>query len=84
MKPDELPRSIEVTAYSGYKADERPIAFAVDGRRHDVCHIIDRWYGLESDTFKVLADDGKIYLLSRDRLQDAWFLTKVMESAGRH
>jgi hypothetical protein len=84
VKKDDLPKHIEVSAYSGYKANERPLAFYVDGRRHDVTDVIDRWYGVEHDYFKVLADDGRIYLLRWQRILDLWFLVKVTERAGKH
>ena len=83
MKKDDLPKNIKVHAYSGYKANERPTAFVVDDGRYNVTHIIDRWYGEEHDYFKVLADDGKIYLLKWHRITDTWVLEKVMEKEGR-
>jgi hypothetical protein len=84
VKKDDLPKAIKVSAYSGYKANERPLAFTLDGRQHDVAHIIDRWYGVEHDYFKVLAEDGKVYLLRWHRILDLWFLVKVIERAGQH
>ena len=61
---------IEVVAYSGYKANEKPISFVLDGCKRNIENIIDRWYGVEHDYFKVVADDGKIYLLRWQRYQD--------------
>ena len=84
MKPDELPRKIEVTAYSGYKANERPLSFTFDDRTLEVRDIIDRWYGVEHDYFKVLAGDGTVYLIRWNRLRDLWFLVRVYEKTGRH
>lgn len=84
MKKDDLPKHITVSAYSGYKANERPTAFIVDGRRHDVVHVIDRWYGVEHDYFKVLGEDGKVYLLRWHRMLDLWFLVKEVEKVGKH
>jgi hypothetical protein len=84
VKKDALPKNIKVFAYSGYKADERPTAFVVDGRRYGVTRIIDRWYGVDHDYFKALADDGRIYLLKWDRTADLWFLVEVMEKEGKH
>jgi len=84
VKKDDLPKPIKVSAYSGFKANERPTAFTVDGQRRDVANVIDRWYGVEHDYFKVLADDGKVYLLRWHRILDLWFLVKVTERAGKH
>ena len=35
---------VRVTCYSGYKADEQPIAFDFQGRRWEISKILDRWY----------------------------------------
>ena len=83
MKKDDFPKPVQVSAYSGYKANERPLAFSVDGRKYDVVHIIDRWYGVEHDYFKILAGDGKTYLLRWHRILDLWFLVNVLEREGR-
>jgi hypothetical protein len=80
---DKLPKKIEVTAYSGYKANERPLSFAVEGERMDVREIIDRWYGVESDYYKVLAGDGRVYILKWHRLLDVWLLVNVHDPRSR-
>jgi len=35
---------VEVECYSGYKANERPVAVEFEERRWEVSEIIDRWY----------------------------------------
>ena len=35
---------IRVECYSGYKVNERPIAFAYQGQRWEVSEILDCWY----------------------------------------
>jgi len=47
-----------------------------------VVEVVDRWYGEEHDYFKVLADDGRVYLIRWHRLMDVWFLVKVLEKTG--
>lgn len=84
VKNEDLPKSIDVSAYSGYKANEKPLAFTVDGLKRDVVQVVDRWYGVEHDYFKVLAGDGKVYLLRWHRILDLWFLVHVAERAGTH
>lgn len=74
-----LPKKIEVVGYSGYKANERPLCFVLDGERLLVQNIIDRWYGVEHDYFKVVADDGKVYLLKWHRSLDLWFVEKILD-----
>jgi len=76
-------KRIEVSAYSGYKANERPIYFLLDSQRLEVKEILDRWYGEEHDDFKVLADDGKVYLLRWQRYFDVWTMVKVFPSSSQ-
>ena len=82
MLSNGFPKEIEVVAYSGYKANERPLHFLIDGNRLEAEKIIDRWYGEENDYFKVLANDGRIYMVRRHRFEDRWFLEKVIEKIG--
>ena len=35
---------IDVSTYSGFKADERPVSFIWRGREYRIHEIIDRWY----------------------------------------
>lgn len=76
------PVAIKVSAYSGYKAGERPVSFELDGKGLKVVEILDRWFGQEHDYFKVLADNGRAYLLRRQRRLDRWELVKEIDRAG--
>ncbi len=71
--------AIKVECYAGYKADEKPISFTLDGNKLMVDKIIDQWRGPEFEYFKVLADDGKAYLLRHDEKNGEWALEKVYE-----
>ena len=84
MSAEPFPVKIEVVAYSGYKANERPLYFVLDERRRKVLNVIDRWYGMEHDYFKVLAEDDRVYLLKWHRVLDLWFAMKVFEKLGKH
>ena len=83
MFREMMPKEITVTAYSGYKANERPFSFEVDGRKHMVTSIADRWYGEDDDYFKVVADDGKVYIIKWNRLLDRWLLVGASERVGQ-
>ncbi len=72
-------KPIEVECYSGYRANERPVAFTFHDRRWEVAEIIDRWYegGLSAgkpalDYFKVRTGEGRVFLLRYNSLFDAW------------
>lgn len=84
MSAEQFPKKIEVVAYSGYKANERPLSFVLDERNVRVSQVIDRWYGIEHDYFKVIAEDERIYLLKWHRIDDLWFVVKVMTREGIH
>jgi hypothetical protein len=71
--------TISVECYSGYKADERPVAFIFRQRRREVKEIIDRWY--EGGTapgrpavnyFKVRTVENEVFLLRYLSLFDNW------------
>ncbi len=63
---------LRVECFSGYKLNERPVAFSLMDRRYEVKDIIDRWYGEGARYFKVRADDDNIYLLKYDEWEDRW------------
>jgi hypothetical protein len=84
MSEQRYPQKIDVEAYSGYKANERPLFLLLEKRKLRVVEIIDRWYGMEHDYFKIMAEDGRVYLLRWHRLLDLWFLVKVFERFGKH
>ena len=83
MKIDSRLKVINVSCYSGYKANERPIDFTVRGRKLMVEEIMDRWYGVDHSYFKVLDNDQKIYLIRYDQDEDLWTLEKIMGSKKR-
>ncbi|MBW2609449.1 MAG: hypothetical protein JRC68_03785 [Deltaproteobacteria bacterium] len=82
MDKNSLPKKIKVGAYSGYKANERPLYLIVDDMRLEVQKVIDRWYGEEHDYFQVLANDGNVYRISRHRTGDIWSLERILKRKG--
>ncbi len=67
-------KNIKVSAYSGYKANERPLFFVLDGRKYIVNEVLEQWYEEEDDYFRIMADDGCKYSLKWNRKQDLWFI----------
>lgn len=68
---------IKVQTYSGYRADERPTAFTLGERTFRVEEIVDRWFGADHAYFKLVADDGNLYVIRHDLEQDAWELVMM-------
>ena len=56
---------VEVECYSGYKADERPVRFVLNGREYVVDEVCEQWYGPGEISFRVRTGDGNIYILRR-------------------
>jgi len=65
---------IYVEAYSGYKANERPLRFRLDDETHDIISIEDRWREPTAEYFKVRTNDGNLHLLRYDESGDEWTL----------
>jgi len=69
-----MAQSITVTCYAGYQGDERPTSFKLGGRTLVVTGVVDRGYDQDYTCFKVVVEDGTLYLLRHDMNQDAWEL----------
>jgi len=70
--PARIPLKVE--CYSGYTADEHPVAFRLGDRRVAVAEVVDRWYGEGHAYFKLIGQDGMQYLIRQDRQSDTWEL----------
>jgi hypothetical protein len=69
--------ALKVECYSGYKAEERPLRFTPlrpNALTHEVKEILDQWYGVGYQCFKVRADDNHIYVLKHSEGDDLWTL----------
>jgi hypothetical protein len=65
---------LTVDAYAGYKGEETPRAFTLDGRKLQVREVVDRWYSQTHSYFRVYASDGQRYVLRFDLDEDCWEL----------
>src|SRR5262249_13557752 len=72
LKAMSLP--IHVDAYSGYKANERPLRFWLDADIYEIVTIEERWHDPTAEYFKVRTADGKLFLLRYDEREDEWTL----------
>jgi len=75
-----------VECYSGFRADERPLRFAFAAEpgapQYDVEEVLDQWYGLGYQCFKVRASDGNIYILRHEQGEDRWRLDSFRRTGG--
>jgi hypothetical protein len=56
----------EADFYSGRKADERPARFWLEGKDYRVEAVLDQWYDPEHIFYKARADDGNLYIFTRN------------------
>jgi hypothetical protein len=79
---------IKVECYAGYRADQRPLRFTLGGRVYAVEEIEDQWYSPDAIYFRVRADDGNLYILRHDQVEDLWtldaFRAGMRREAGIH
>jgi hypothetical protein len=78
-----------VECYSGYKANELPVAFTFQEQRWKIAEIVDRWYegDIEAgrsdvDYFKVRTTGGNIFLLRYLSLFDSWSIQAYEDPAA--
>lgn len=67
-------RRLEVDAYAGYKGEETPRAFILEGVRVEVEEILERWYTERHSLFKVRGSDNRRYVLRYDNETLLWEL----------
>jgi hypothetical protein len=73
-------RRISVTAYAGYRGEEEPRSFILDGRRIAVIRIAERWVEQAADSgdrrrcFRVTGSDEHTHLLCCHTQTNDWYL----------
>jgi len=66
---------VSVDCYAGHRGEETPRRFSLGARRIEVVEILDRWLDPDHRYFKLLGDDGDLYILRHDAESDAWEMT---------
>jgi hypothetical protein len=75
-----IPEPIQVSCYAGARGGETPRAFkSSTAGQLGVVQVLERWVRevsrrVQKEYFRILASDGRIYILYRDRSLDLWFL----------
>jgi hypothetical protein len=75
--------NLRVECYAGYRADQRPVRFALRGHVFEVTEIQDQWYSPGAIYFRVRADDGDYFVLRHDEGQDVWTLDAFRSARER-
>jgi hypothetical protein len=69
---------IRVDCYSGHRGEETPRRFWMASRCVEVIQVLDRWLSPDHRYFKLLGDDGDIYILRHDPHGCQWEMTFFM------
>ena len=75
---------VSVTCYSGFRGEETPRQFRLGRNRIRVEDVLDRWLCPDHRYFKVLGDDGALYILRHDTSSGQWELTFFKDPQGRN
>ncbi len=74
-------KPIKVHSYSGFKAEERPISFVLEGNECQVERILDSWRQESINPgegrkvyFKIKAEGDRAFTIFYDEKNEEWFL----------
>jgi hypothetical protein len=65
-----------VVAESAQDGEPEPRAVVIDGERHEVTGITDRWHDEQATYFKLAASDGHMYLVRCELETNFWSLVR--------
>ena len=74
---------IRVECYAGYRGEETPLRFRTGGAWIGIEQELDRWLSPDHRYFKVLGNDGVIYILRHDSQRWIWELILFRQKAPR-
>lgn len=63
---------LSVETSSGTAGNGAPVAFALRDRIFKVREIVDHWDGIDHAYYKVIADDGNLYVIRHDLEENQW------------
>ncbi len=78
------PAPIRVECHAGGRGEEEPRRFWLGERRVEVREVIDRWLAPDHRYFKLLGDDGGVYILRHDEAGGEWTLTLFDARGVKH
>jgi hypothetical protein len=73
---------VHVDCHSGYRNDERPHRIRIGGTDLLVREILDRWYDPDAGYFKLLCEDGNVYIVRNEFAGGRWTLTHFKKSGS--
>lgn len=67
--------AVSVESHAGYRGEEEPRRFFLDGRTVEVAEIVDRWLAPDHRYFKLRDRHGATWILRHDTVTAGWELT---------
>ena len=71
---------LRVDCYAGYRGEETPRRLTMGVRHISVVEIQDRWLAPDHRYFKIIGDDGGLYIIRHDPYRNSWQLTCFKEN----
>ena len=68
---------IRIECHAGYRGDETPRHFELEGRTIEITEILTRWAEPDARLFRVRGDDGRTYVLCLDESKQRWEIPEV-------
>ena len=65
---------LAIECHAGYRGEAEPRYLTLGDKRRGVRDVVDRWYAPEYRYFKLLADDGAVYIVRNDVAGEDWEL----------
>jgi hypothetical protein len=72
---------IRVECYCGYRGEQTPRRFWLGERCVEVCRVVDCWLAPDHRYFKVMGDDGGLYILRHDPHDQRWEIIYFLQTS---
>jgi hypothetical protein len=69
--------SIKVQTSSPPGERLNPVSFALRERTFHIMEVVDSWHGSDHAYYKIIADDGNLYVIKHDLDEDTWELVQM-------
>lgn len=76
---------LKVETSAGVAIAGLPVSFTLLERKFTVRELMDSWHGVDHAYFKLVADDGNLYVIRHDLERDEWemVLTETVSPVGK-
>ncbi|MGH7859259.1 MAG: hypothetical protein ACREQY_18185 [Candidatus Binatia bacterium] len=68
---------LRVECHAGYRGEETPQRFHLEGRTIEATEILARWAEPDARLFRVRGDDRRIYILRLDQREGRWEIPEM-------